>query len=273
MMRCSHALALLLAFSFAFSTEGFRLRHTGGHGAADPHPDTEEPSWAQEESVKHDDQELQGIIYVSGDDTAAETKQEEQDADGSVSSAQKEDEKEEVGPEEADEQNADGSISSVQEGVRMRSKRSTTSRPKNYIHMPGIDCEVWGVLAPAGKACSDSDLCGDYEELSYGAFSGYRIGSNTSDRSNLEKLPPTEFLKSQTDFFAAVTTCDKTRECYRGSDGWNRCEWAPFVYRTKGSKKYTCVTNDENKLATYSVKPMLQSHRRLCGCMECSSGL
>lgn len=244
------ALALLLAISFVFSGQALLLKRTGGHDVgADSHPEIEETS-LQEVAVEQDEQELQGM-------------------DGFISSSE-----DNAGEEQEHDEQEVGEPSFMQDSVRIQSKTNVTSRPKDKIYMPDVDCEVWGLVAPAGKACSD--VCGEpdaNQALSTYAFSGYRIGSRISKfNSNREYLPPKEFLKSQTDFFAAVTTCSKTRKCYEGSDGFNRCAWAPFVYRTKGSKKYTCVTNDKNKLAKYSVKPKIKSHRRLCACMDCASG-
>jgi hypothetical protein len=113
MMRYSHTFVLLLTLSFAFSSEGIRLRRTGGPDvASDTNPDVGEPSRVQEETLEQDEQDLQDtdrFISSSEEDNAGAEEQEDQDADGSVSSVEQEEE--EVWQEESYELDAEESSS------------------------------------------------------------------------------------------------------------------------------------------------------------------
>lgn len=76
-MRYSHALALLAAFSFTFSSEGFRLRQTGGYDVAvHSRPDIETPSQSVEEAdvddEEHDGQNDEELSFVQEDDAEDE---------------------------------------------------------------------------------------------------------------------------------------------------------------------------------------------------------
>lgn len=94
MMRYCGALTLLLTLSFAFSSQGFRLRRMGGHSVAlDSYQENEEASWVQDThrftssekdntgGEKQDVEVVDGFISSMDEDEATRGQLDERDAE------------------------------------------------------------------------------------------------------------------------------------------------------------------------------------------------
>lgn len=82
-MRFSCAFALLLALIFVFSSEGFRLKRTGGHSVTATHPDDAEDYFSEDgEEAEGDESEEQDAGEHSSIEEDADNEKEDSDEAG-----------------------------------------------------------------------------------------------------------------------------------------------------------------------------------------------
>jgi len=173
MMRYSRTLALLLALTFVFSSQGFRLRHTAGQNVAesygseesfsegDREDDREEPeaeARAAEESSfiedeegigeeEDDDQNNDGRSFVQGEQDDSAFGEEPSEEDHEMVDAEDEDSDDDSAEEAMDDEvQEDGSLVHVESSIR----KSTVAR----ISGTGRGCEKCG-----GETCCRPKRC------------------------------------------------------------------------------------------------------------------